>query len=456
MKINFLICFLTLSSIINAQTFERIGPRSYNSDNWDVSLSVNLYFDSEGTLYNYISEASQPRSNELVRYDAATDTWINLTNNSFSVLGGSGNTGGVPMADGSIFTITKAFGSNPQHYAYTILSNGTATPLSAHPLPGGDNAGIRIFSVQAPNGDIYYSHSVVNVSVGKWNGTQWSELPNVTSNVLGNPSSGMGIDENGDIYVVYSDPGTNNNARLVVFDEANNTWDQLFSSSETGLNETGVYVVSSTEVYIYYASANNLYVTRFDGTNFTSLGNSVPIENTFSRPGAMIKSQATGDVYLAGYRDDGNGFYKYNETTNNWDIVPNDIVGGGLIVGFHPTLVEKDACIYISGNDNNGITTVKYCPVVSDTQQSPNATENASFRLSPNPTNEVLNIQFDENTSTNIQLNIIDIMGKIIHTETRTISDSNLLLNVNDLNSGIYFIQIISNKKIMTKKFVVE
>jgi len=325
----------------------------------------HLYFDSSGTLYNYINEASQPRSNELVRYNAATNNWTNLTNDSFSVPNGSGNTGGIPMADGSIVTITNSFGGpNAQHYAYTIFPNGTATPFPTHPFPVANNAGISIFPVQAPNGDIYYSHNVINVDVGKWDGTQWTELPEVTTGTFGG-SSGIGVDENGDVYVVHTDNTTGYRARLVKFDQANNTWNQVFLSPETGLEESEIYVVSSSEIYIYYSSNTQLYVTRFDGTGIipitTTMGNPVPGQGTFLRPGAMLKS-SVGDVYLANYTNSGNGFYKYNTGADNWDIVPNDIADGGLIVGYHPTLTEKDGCIYVSGNENNGITTVKYCP----------------------------------------------------------------------------------------------
>lgn len=603
MKFNLLLCFSMLCSIIHAQTFELIAPRKYNSSVWDVPSSVNLYFDSNGTLFNYINEATQPRSNELLRYNPASDTWTNLTSDSFSVPGGSGNTGGIPMADGSIFTITKSFGSsvNFQHFAYTILPNGTAVPFSADPIALGDAAGINIFPVQAPNGDIYYSHNVINVDVGKWDGTQWTELPEVAVGTLGG-SSGIGVDENNDVYAVHRDNTTGHRVRFVVFDQANNTWNQLFLSSQTGMDESEIYVVSSTEIYIYYASYTQLYVVRYDGTNFTPMGNPVPGDFTFSRPGAMIKSSVTGDIYLANYIPSGNGFYKYNAATDNWDIVPNDIADGGLIVGFHPTLVEKDGCIYISGNEDNGITTVKYCPIIAcapmdlslnfdnapfqtsweiqdasgaivasspayssgtntateslclpdgcydlivndavgngmcpfrstatsagtfitpgtlitpgsvvatlgtvvtpglcgnynlqDTngnviangggsfgasetnsfcitggvpqlfvndasyaRQIPNSNESTTFRLYPNPTNDILNIEFDGNTATDIQLNIVDITGKTIHTETRAIFDSNTQLTINNLNSGIYFIQIIDNEKMMTEKFVVE
>ena len=88
--------------------------------------------------------------------------------------------------------------------------------------------------------------------------------------------------------------------------------------------------------------------------------------------------------------------------------------------------------------------------------QISNSTKSTTFRLYPNPANDILNVQFNKNTTSEIELNIIDITGKIIHTETRAIFDSTIQMIINNLNSGIYFVQIIDNEKIMTEKFVVE
>jgi len=72
-------------NMLNAQTFELVGPRAYNPSNWDVPTSVNLYFDSGGTLFNYINEASQPRSNKLVSYNEISNTWTKWYSYSISV-----------------------------------------------------------------------------------------------------------------------------------------------------------------------------------------------------------------------------------------------------------------------------------------------------------------------------------------------------------------------------------
>jgi len=76
--------------------------------------------------------------------------------------------------------------------------------LPSQLLLQGDNAGISIFAVQGLNGNIYYSHNVIKVGVGKWDGNQWTEFPDIVPGTFGG-SSGIEVDENGDVYVVHTD-----------------------------------------------------------------------------------------------------------------------------------------------------------------------------------------------------------------------------------------------------------
>jgi hypothetical protein len=52
-------------------------------------------------------------------------------------------------------------------------------------------------------------------------------------------------------------------------------------------------------------------------------------------------------------------------------------------------------------------------------------------------------------------LAVVDVLGKVIY--TRAINNSQTELNVSDLTSGIYFIQITDNGALLgTKKLIVE
>ena len=70
----------------------------------------------------------------------------------------------------------------------------------------------------------------------------------------------------------------------------------------------------------------------------------------------------------------------------------------------------------------------------------------------PNPTNKILNIFHDREIIENVK--IYDLHSKIV-VEQNT-HKSNLVLDVTNLSSGVYFIQIITNNSILWTKFVVQ
>ena len=71
------------------------------------------------------------------------------------------------------------------------------------------------------------------------------------------------------------------------------------------------------------------------------------------------------------------------------------------------------------------------------------------FVLFPNPVQNILNVSFD-NTITSATFNIINMMG-------RTLKSGSLAqdgIDVNELNSGVYFLQITDGQNVITKKFI--
>lgn len=72
------------------------------------------------------------------------------------------------------------------------------------------------------------------------------------------------------------------------------------------------------------------------------------------------------------------------------------------------------------------------------------------FNIYPNPFNEKLTIQNNENSLITYQLS--DIYGKVLVSETT--KTSNLKLETSNFNSGIYFLTITKNNKRFTKKLI--
>lgn len=78
--------------------------------------------------------------------------------------------------------------------------------------------------------------------------------------------------------------------------------------------------------------------------------------------------------------------------------------------------------------------------------------EPKSIEIFPNPASEVLNIRQFSNE--NLTIRIVDIIGQTLLTETL---NSNLhQLSISNLNNGIYFIELIKNKKIVERHKLVK
>ncbi len=79
---------------------------------------------------------------------------------------------------------------------------------------------------------------------------------------------------------------------------------------------------------------------------------------------------------------------------------------------------------------------------------------NNFFDLSPNPVNNEINLRIDENNGEEATLTISDESGRIIKTENFQIQKAQHKIDCSSLESGVYFIQITSNRNQEVKKFI--
>lgn len=78
------------------------------------------------------------------------------------------------------------------------------------------------------------------------------------------------------------------------------------------------------------------------------------------------------------------------------------------------------------------------------------------FSVFPNPAEEALNIQLTLIESENTVINVIDISGKAHQTINAGMvnGDRNLTVDVSDLSTGVYFVEVVNAKGKQVKKFI--
>lgn len=86
-------------------------------------------------------------------------------------------------------------------------------------------------------------------------------------------------------------------------------------------------------------------------------------------------------------------------------------------------------------------------------------TLNNSFKLFPNPAKETTTVNYYINKDSHVTINITDLNGKVVSTQVNEKANEGSYskkLELNELNTGNYFVKIKSDDYIVTKKLVIQ
>jgi hypothetical protein len=75
------------------------------------------------------------------------------------------------------------------------------------------------------------------------------------------------------------------------------------------------------------------------------------------------------------------------------------------------------------------------------------------FSISPNPASEMIQIQLS-NFSSETQVILYNIQGQVVLSEIKNSENGNFAINVSDLALGMYFVQLQSEDKTVSKKLI--
>jgi len=81
--------------------------------------------------------------------------------------------------------------------------------------------------------------------------------------------------------------------------------------------------------------------------------------------------------------------------------------------------------------------------------------ENENFTIYPNPSKGIINLVFKEPTNT-LHFNVFDVTGKIVYSKETSQFSNKHELNLTQLSSGIYFLEVENDSKRITKKLIIK
>lgn len=156
--------------------------------------------------------------------------------------------------------------------------------------------------------------------------------------------------------------------------------------------------------------------------------------------------------------------YQYTyKVTMTWDAVEN--AGGYKVFVNGSEFGTTSTNFYIAGSDNEGtfdFTVKSLCPSGESEESEPftvvvqdiSLEEYANrFEIYPNPAESNITINTNENIN---EINIYNIIGINVYSEKVSVDRCPLSVDINTLNSGVYFIKINTEKGDIVKRFVKE
>jgi len=80
----------------------------------------------------------------------------------------------------------------------------------------------------------------------------------------------------------------------------------------------------------------------------------------------------------------------------------------------------------------------------------------SNLKVYPNPTAELLNIEFALKQHTDLQIELLDAVGKVIYNEKIKTSSGAVQFQMNDLSTGVYLLQMTTEEGVVSRKVVKE
>lgn len=81
--------------------------------------------------------------------------------------------------------------------------------------------------------------------------------------------------------------------------------------------------------------------------------------------------------------------------------------------------------------------------------------DEANFNLYPNPTNDIITVNYGDNSQENLTLEVTDVLGNVIvKTPYKTMGADGITINLSHLKTGVYFCKVYSSTFSFSRKFI--
>lgn len=157
------------------------------------------------------------------------------------------------------------------------------------------------------------------------------------------------------------------------------------------------------------------------------------------------------------------GMYYTTNGGSSW-TENNDEIGQIPVFRIHQDINESnvgtqlEGSVYIATHARGFWSTNQHLVSVEETaNKNKDVSFTSNIEIYPNPANDVANVSFEINATTNVSVDIVSLQGKIVSSKTlgaKTQGKHRTNLNIENLPNGIYLIQVKAGNTVKTGKFI--
>ena len=397
-----------------------------------TSQTITSYTSADGLLNNY-AECVAVDINDDVWFGTAFgvsmydgSSWTNYDQSSYPLMLSNDIKAIIATSNGDIWIGTD-YGVNKLHAGVagmTWMPFTTADGLANNKVTSID---------EAPNGDLWFSHSSFSAGVSVFDGSNWSSYNSPQLPISG--VCGTSFDSNGDKWFASPLDG------LVHYDGVQFT---NYTVNDGLLSNHSTTICIDDNDNKWLGSSSGMTVINPMANQFSShtIMYSLPPPDTLN-PVVDIAKDSWGRIWAAiyvGYLAEG-GVAFWNDS--QWtDYDHNDGIAGPNVKGLD-----------IDSQNNVWVATTTGVSKISAILSSTTEKELDIINVYPNPASTILNISLPGNQMVSVSL--YDNFGREI-INYNNISEFSFNIDVSDISSGLYYLKLVSLDGVISKKVLVQ
>jgi hypothetical protein len=319
------------------------------------------------------------------------------------------------------------------------------------------------------------------VKVFDYNGSNWSQIGYTIYRDVSSDGTGftISLSSNGTKLAIGIPYSNNNGGKARVYDYINSDWNQIgldidgenidnYLGFSVSLSSNGGYLAIGIPA-LNTSSPGQLRIFSNDNSNWTQLGSVINGKKIEDRFGYSVSISSNGGIIACGAPQASGYFGEVRVFSTNSQIALLEVIDDikGNMNGINVTASQLnninglsgaiDGVNYTTALDNGTFVdennpTVSEIQIIIDAVNSSLGLDDYSlvdFRVFPNPTNNFINVQLEIGIELQ-NITLYNNLGQFI------LSTKNTTVNTRKLSSGVYFVEIETNRGKASKKIIIE